>query len=300
MWTHRLLYLLVLILTGVLYVAYGEWMGWLVLIFVLGLPLVSLIMSLPALITTRIAPNLPEMVEMGEPCPLQFRRSCKLPVPQVKMDIWAEKPLTGEKFRLKEGQLLPTEHCGKLVITLKKGKIYDYLCLFCRRLPPLQAQVLVLPRPQALSPLTEPECLPTLRWTPKPGGGFSENHEIRLYRPGDNLNLIHWKLSAKAKKTMIREPISPADRGLRVALSLAGTPEVLDRKLGRLRWLSLHLLERGWEHRIFAATGTGIREETVSGEDSARRALLTLLGEPPAPGEELNLRADYRIGGEPQ
>ncbi|MBR2633811.1 MAG: DUF58 domain-containing protein, partial [Lentisphaeria bacterium] len=42
---------------------------------------------------------------------------------------------------------------------------------------------------------------------PKPGGGYGENYEIRQYRPGDNLNQIHWKLSAKVGDLMLREPM---------------------------------------------------------------------------------------------
>ena len=40
---------------------------------------------------------------------------------------------------------------------------------------------------------------------PKPQG-FSEEHELRPYREGDAINLIHWKLSSKYDEPIVREP----------------------------------------------------------------------------------------------
>ena len=46
-------------------------------------------------------------------------------------------------------------------------------------------------------------------WKPKSGGVCRRNHELRLYRPGDSLNQVHWKLTAKTGKWMIRQPMEP-------------------------------------------------------------------------------------------
>jgi hypothetical protein len=82
-------------------------------------------------------------------------------------------------------------------------------------------------------------------WKPKPGGGFAENHEIRLYRPGDKMNQIHWKLSSKMNKLMVREAMEPVQDRVLVEMILRGTPEELDRKFGRLLWTGNYLLEQG-------------------------------------------------------
>jgi uncharacterized protein (DUF58 family) len=94
-------------------------------------------------------------------------------------------------------------------------------------------------------------------WRPKPGGGYAENHDIRLYRPGDSLNQVHWKLTAKTGKLMLREPLQP-NRGLiLLTMNLRGSPEILDRKFGKLLFLGNYLIETGisFELRVLSAEG---------------------------------------------
>jgi Uncharacterized conserved protein (some members contain a von Willebrand factor type A (vWA) domain) len=61
--------------------------------------------------------------------------------------------------------------------------------------------------PNAQPPIPTPELIiPSERvMKPKPIG-FSEEHELRPYREGDAVNLIHWKLTEKTGTTIVREP----------------------------------------------------------------------------------------------
>ena len=71
----------------------------------------------------------------------------------------------------------------------------------------------------------------------QPGGGFSEIHDLREYRPGDSLHEIHWKLSAKTDKLIVREAEEP-DLGLVVlSFDFSGTRTQLDSTLRQLLWL---------------------------------------------------------------
>lgn len=161
--------------------------------------------------------------------------------------------------------------------------------------------VTVWPEPLPVSELPSLERFLSVSWQPKPGGGFSENHELRLYRPGDRLNQVHWKLSAKTGKTIVREPMEPTQRRMLVELVLSGTPEELDRKLGRLLWLGGHLLELELSFELRALTGEGEFLWPVASPETLQSAAGRLLRTPAAPLDaEMTCMAAawrYRIGG---
>ncbi|MDO5126757.1 MAG: DUF58 domain-containing protein [Eubacteriales bacterium] len=56
----------------------------------------------------------------------------------------------------------------------------------------------------------------------KRGSDFSDVQEIREYIPGDKLNNIHWKLSAKRDILMVKDRVSMSDRQLVVVPELWG------------------------------------------------------------------------------
>ena len=138
-------------------------------------------------------------------------------------------------------------------------------------------------------------------WKPKPGGGLAENHELRLYRPGDSMNQIHWKLSAKTGKYIVREAMEPIRNRILVTMELKGTPEQLDRKFGRLLWLGSHLLELGLCFEVQVLTGKGMRSMQIGKREDLLAAMDLLLSSPPAIKEDhLSVEAaawQYRIGG---
>jgi uncharacterized protein (DUF58 family) len=162
-------------------------------------------------------------------------------------------------------------------------------------------EVLVLPQKQRIPNLPGLERYRSKQWKPKPGGGFAENHEMRLYRPGDKLNQIHWKMSTKMGKLMVREPMEPIRERVLAEMILRGTPEELDRNCGQLLWLSEHLLEKEIPHEMRVLTGNGLLQLPVTDEESLRLAMRTLLSQPPAPAEAVleTVQAGwvYRIGG---
>ena len=143
----------------------------------------------------------------------------------------------------------------------------------------------------------------TQRWHPKHGGGYAENHEIRQYHPGDNLNQIHWKLSAKAGNLMLREPMEP-DRGLMlVTMDLCGTASELDDKFGHLLWLSNWLLEHQIIFDVQVLTGNGIEGWTIRDEWDLHECMESLLCAPYAAEGSIQNRPltaawQHHIGGE--
>ena len=62
-----------------------------------------------------------------------------------------------------------------------------------------------------------------VRLQAKKGGGFSEFHENREYRPGDSVRDIHWKLSGKTDKLIVRQAMEPVQRRLVLAVETCGS-----------------------------------------------------------------------------
>lgn len=300
---RRIGYLAALIGCTVFFWAYRQWLSWLLLMIVVFLPWFSFLVSLPAMLLTSVTVCCPEVIPMGEYAQAKFQGRCILPIPPVRGRLFVERILTGERWLLRSGMPLPTEHCGGLRITPKRIWVYDYLGLV--GLPVRKKQPFtVLVRPGDVPQADPPELSRYLvnAWKPKPGGGFAENHELRLYRPGDNLRQLHWKLSAKTGKLILREPME-ALRGLALlTMELTGTPQELDHKLGTLQWLSGYLLSKDVPHQLHCLTGRGMETFSVKHEPDIRDMIDDLLRTPGAdPEQQPNyIRASWscHIGGE--
>ena len=63
-------------------------------------------------------------------------------------------------------------------------------------------------------------------------GSSVEFSDFREYIPGDKLNSIHWKLTAKRDILMVKDRVSMSDQQMVILTSLAGKPEDVDQVLG--------------------------------------------------------------------
>ena len=276
---RRLLWLTCFVGSVVFYWAYREWLSWLIVMVVVFLPAVSLLLSLPAMLTCRMQVRCAQAVSVGEAAPVACIGDSTLPLGEIRGRIRVENTLTGGKWKLANGRQLPTQHCGMLWVSPDRMWVCDYLGLL--RLPLGKKQPMkVLVRPVSVEVENPPDMSRYLAsaWKPKPGGGFSENHELRLYRPGDSLRQVHWKLSAKTGKLIYREPMEALRGKAALTLTLSGNPEQLDDKLGRLLYMSRHLCQQGIPHEIRCLTGIGMEVFLIKSDDDSDRAVDALLG----------------------
>lgn len=273
------------------------------LLTVLVLPVLSLAISLPAMLTAKALISCPDRVRIGVPARTALKVKAALCVPPVRCKIRLHNRLSGQRFVGKPGELVPTEHCGAIDITYKWLWVYDYLGLFrIRRSQKENYRVLVEP---VSIPGEEPRPQDQLvtAWKPKPGGGYAENHDLRLYRPGDDLRQIHWKMSQKTKKLIYREPMEPANKSIILVLTLSGTPQEKDTKMGRLQWLCSSLLQQDMQFEIRCMSGEGELHLYVHNRQDMEKAMDCLLKATPTQGEwnppNTGCLWQYRIGGEP-
>lgn len=296
-----ILYLAALAGVFCFYAAYQGWLAWLLLQAVLWLPVVSLAASLPAMLTAKLSWDCPGYLPLGADRKLTVRIRCPLPMPPVRFQMTLQRRLTGDTWRLGDGDALPTDHVGRLDCRWKDCQVYDYLGFFgIPRKRRKEMHIFIRPVPVAMP---EPASLQrhfSTAWRPKAGGGFGENHELRLYRPGDSMNQVHWKLTAKMGQLMIREPMVPLRSRAVVSLDLKGNP---DHILGQLLWLGRYLLDRNLPFTLWALTGDGMVTAPIVTETELLETLDLLLGKSQA--EDGSVRQQnfgsawhYHIGGD--
>ena len=301
---QRIYYLCALMGCFGFYIAYREWLSWLLFVCLLGLPVLSLLISLPLMLTTRVRVTGPGEVDMGTKAHVSlsgYGRFLELPYTgKIKL----RRPNTDQVCTGQDSLDLPTEHCGGYLATAEKVRITDALGLFSLpvKMPDI-SRILIRPQPVPMAVLPELERILARAWKPKPGGGFAENHDMRLYRPGDSLNQLHWKLTAKTGKLMLREPLEPQRGLILVTLDITGTEAELDRKFGQLLWLGGKLLERELNFHLVVHCGDGPLEAAISCPEELEEALELALFAPAAQsGSALDLEIfaswHYHIGGE--
>lgn len=299
------LYLVSVLGCIVFYLAYQGWLAWLILIGVLCLPLLSLLLSIPFMLKIKLAVQSDSYIRMGTPGRFRIFSVGKLPPPPWRSYVGIRRTTTGEHFRLKPSDKLPTDHCGQLICRPEKAFVYDYLKLFRLRIQNIQEDSAVIrPIPIPTDVLPELDRFLAKSWRPKPGGGFAENHELRLYRPGDQLNQVHWKLTAKTGKLIIREAMEPTRGRVLLTMDLKGTADELDEHFGRLLWLGSHLLQKGMHFELRLLTGRGLITRDVLTEDGWFHTVDEILCMPPVRsgtvlGALPSASWHYHIGGDP-
>lgn len=299
---RRLQYALLLLGAAAYFLASGQWLSWVLLLAVLGLPWLSLLLSLPAILDIQVTPAGEAVLETGGEADLWLLANCRFPMPGFCGGVRLTELMTGESWRFDSRDTIDTTHCGGLLAETERVRVYDYLGLFSFRVRRTGKQtILIRPKPLPIPELTVPRQQKVQRWVPRRGGGFSENHEHRPYRPGDKLNQLHWKLSAKVGSLILREPMEPVRGSAALCISISGTPEELDRKFGRLLWAGQQLLAQELDFDVRAMTGTGAVSLPVDSAESLLKAVDTLLCSPMTETEWQDVSADgwhYRIGGD--
>ena len=137
------------------------------------------------------------------------------------------------------------------MLVIPSGYTYYYMGIFAipvRRCDPAIYTVLPVSREPVPMPELDQDSAITLK--PKPGGGYSEEHELRPYRQGDPLNVIHWKLSSKLDETIVREPQLMQRKRVTLSVTPKDDPEALESQMDQLLYLSTFLIEKGIPHRI--------------------------------------------------
>ena len=205
-------------------------------------PLVCVPLHLAAARRLRVRLRVPVNLEKDEAGTLavEFQKSGFLPLCLIGCSLSVENRLTGGRQRLFVRTFAPvgrksaaeydfvSAHCGSLLVQTRRVRLYDPFGLI--GIPwkdTAEAKTTVQPKGFAQSVLVRQDA-----WCPddsetysqeKPGFDLSEVYQLRDYQPGDSLRQMHWKLSEKLDRLVIREPSLPVQRSILVLWERAQT-----------------------------------------------------------------------------
>lgn len=269
----RIVYTVALVFAIVFYILSPIWLAWFLLVLiVLFLPF-DLLVSLPGMLTRRISFRAPQALEQGTKAEIVFETvaSRRFPSGYIRLKLRQSSEEGSESRRVlcfgrvgsrRELEIDSTE-CGLVILTVQRQSVLSIMGLFSlSQKAGVRRSILVLPR-AAIPPNVQ--MLPqssSLR--PKPGGGYSEEHDIRPYRQGDAKNSIHWKLTAKHDSLIVREALESPPHSRLVKCAAWSGPRERELVLSRLRWVSEYLLEHELAH--FVSIAGEFAEVTADGD----------------------------------
>ena len=298
-----------LLCLGVVYLFRTFYQGWAIPYLLLAMaaaPVLICLLSLPAMLKTELRMEGKPYVMKGERGEARFffRSKRLLPVGRISLTIVFENHYTRERFQTQElfysvsgGEartiLYPTDSCGKISFRITRFECRDLLGFFavrrkCREM--FSATVL----PASVGPEKhldiDAACNREVRLKPKYGGGFSEDYDLRDYRPGDMGNSIHWKLSSKADRLIVKEALVPENEQIFVVLADVGEKH---RGLEVLRWLLAELNRREVVHTVVSG-----ELYPVENEQMGLKAITEILSSPavaPCSFDDSRARCIFRI-----
>lgn len=175
------------------------------------------------------------VVEKRSSFQLFIRLNSRTKVPLGKTVMWLQMTniATGEQQKKRicfhgNGELqLESEYCGCVECVAVSAWCYDLFGIFPVRITcHAKKRIVVMPdtfpveTDNILSYSDLDECTEYL--PDKKGNDRTEIFQIREYVPGDSIKQIHWKLSGKVDKLIVRDPAEPADHEVLVFLDRGG------------------------------------------------------------------------------
>ena len=258
--------------------SYREYLSMLAFVMALLLPLglYLLLRHCAKKIEVELLPG-PHSLGRGEAfsLQLQIKNRGRFPVARCQAELLArhqfygdpnktvvETPIFSKNTQTISYSVAP-RHTGKITFALGEVRLYDFLGITCIQLDP--GSRFVLPVLPAFVDSAARIGMDFFRHVPdsntfsrhRRGDDSSETFKLREYQPGDRINHIHWKLTAKAGEMIVKESSFPLQDTTCIFLELyrvSGSREdknYLDAILETLCVLSPLFLQEGIEHTVY-------------------------------------------------
>ncbi|MGN0978001.1 MAG: DUF58 domain-containing protein [Faecousia sp.] len=236
------------------------------------LPLVSLPVNLLLRKRLRVRVEAPASLRKGDDGSIAviLENPSLFPALRVRCQVTAQNQLNREThtqrvmtwaFPKKErpsSLRIGSEYCGRIRIRVDRVVLYDCFGLIGVRSPcdavthltvqpdTFAADVTLIPNPYSIEDSD-------VYSQDRPGADMTEPYQIREYVPGDSIRQIHWKLSGKFDKLIVRDPALPITRNVLVFWERtgdSGDPELLDAQAEAVISLCRSLLDSGIQFTI--------------------------------------------------
>ena len=245
--------------TFIFFLCYKMWVSWFCLIVVLFIPFLAMLMSVIASQTMTFKVENPGNAPLGVPLYIKITvegNASYFAFCRINAEVTDHMAGTTKKLALivhdKGTTKIPvdTSHCGSYSYKMPKIDIYDLFGFFhFSKTIDKDSEIVVKPVPAM------PERMPdmfgfkakSLRKAKQPN---TEIYDIRDYQMGDPVKSIHWKMSAKKDKLLVKEPLEEFGGHSRVILKLTSDRDVLDLHLGQILFTSRFFIEHETPHKI--------------------------------------------------
>lgn len=236
------------------------------------LPLVSLPVNLSLRKRLRVRVEAPASLRKGDDGSIAviLENPSLFPALRVRCKVTARNQLNGEthtqtvltwvfpKKERRSSLRIGSEYCGRIRIRVDRMALYDCFGLIGVRCPcdavthmtvqpdTFAADVTLIPNPYSIEDSD-------MYSQDRPGADMAEPYQIREYVPGDSIRQIHWKLSGKFDKLIVRDPALPITRNVLVFWERtgdSGDPELLDAQAEAVISLCRGLLDSGIQFTI--------------------------------------------------
>ena len=282
-WFKRIIWLLGLTVPAVCYIFTLRIVYAAVFCFAVLLPLISLGWLLLCR-KVSVSIQLPEGAAKQERFEARLLLKGRGPVSALRIRVkgTAANLLTGEVTPLRIEDFSPASggaeavlqmqcpRCGKLSVDILQIQVYDLLGLFCKKWA-VNAHASLLIQPNTFEPridLSAPD-MPDIESDEysaiRPGDDPSELFGLREYREGDRLKSIHWKLSEKYDRLVVKEMSQPVAQSILLLLDNCpmeeAHPDAADRACEGLISVSQALADLNVAHQLgFFSRENGIMQ----------------------------------------
>lgn len=149
-------------------------------------------------------------------------------------------------------------YCGRIRISVSKAKLYDCFGLIgvpckCHAVTHMTVQPDLFEMDIALLPNSAGRQDSEVYSQERPGSDLTETFQIREYVPGDSPRQVHWKLSSKFDKLIVRDPALPITQNILVFWERTGErgdPDLIDAQAEIVVSLCHSLLEKSMQFMI--------------------------------------------------
>ena len=293
---YRMIYSAVLAVAILFYLFFDGYLSFITLMIAILLPIVSLLCTIiaRAYLSLRLE-GISPVAAKGTPAQflVEIHNTSIFPIAHAVLMLDCHNSLCAEDKKavvhLLIGARSSTElkrnvvsqYCGKLTVQMDRVQIYDYFGIFA--LPKkvhLQTGIFVLPLTVQIDTdidsrtnyIVESNTYSKV----KSGDDSSEIFDIREFREGDRLRSIHWKLSSRLNKLMVKEFSLPLDNSIVVLFDLLSAPiELVDTQIETVVSISQFLLNNQICHTVEWYDGKNSKfDETAVEQNDDLAALL--------------------------
>lgn len=266
---NRVFYLLLLAAMAMIYIFTNTYYTLTLLGLCIVLPLISLILMLFSRRGLTISLEVPGTVEKDQAVfTYTFDNSSRFPVARVAFWVQMENQMTeslkrrkinataGGRKQVSARLSMTGSRVGTVIVSTKKIRVYDAFGLFTLKKADLPDQAAVVYPDMREAAVYMEKPIETngdgSRYAPdRPGQDVSEIFALREYVPGDEVRKIHWKLSSKIDRTMIRDFSLPLNYSVFLLMELTQSGEdLIDAVVELYLSLSRALLENGINHNL--------------------------------------------------